>query len=558
MTMTRSFAKHSRFDDVRRAVRTPLSAANRLPKSDARCLQQTIGNRAVQRFLNDHAAEREAENVAGGLQPARIGHALQGMAAPETAGQPAVDDALRSAGRPLDTPTRNLFEPMFGKRFESVRVHTDSTAAESARAVHAQAYTVGSDIVFGAGYYAPETEIGRRLLAHELTHVVQQEHSPQLQAKPLETPVPAADQDMKETLSLLEDCETALDGFFERYRIWLTHNMILFLSDIAKSGKGEQGLAAINSSFGEGVLKEAVVNAISMGGVELGAAYGGKQLAKYFLTLRAAKAVGGIFSFVVGAILEYLVGNLFDQTNAIIDATASQIDLLVNGKLNPMVNAKERTIRNFISRSRKDFMSLPLTHEEWQAEKKDIIALTNNAAQAILDVKDLSLYRKAALTADVFSGGVVTAEDKAPGKLPAGGGDLAFFIQKVGLKKPGHTKIEALQDNSTITLRLQSHDCLKDEGEIYPVDVATSGSVAWMEPWPDREYHVELYQMGTFTNSTLSIPRVFQVGKEQWGIWYNVPKGTYLIFVERLFSHPVALCGAGHYWVEAPPAPGSH
>ncbi len=65
-------------------------------------------------------------------------------------------------------------EPRFGHDFSQVRIHTDERAAETARAVNALAYTVGRDVVFGAGQYAPQTDEGRRLLAHELTHVVQQ------------------------------------------------------------------------------------------------------------------------------------------------------------------------------------------------------------------------------------------------------------------------------------------------------------------------------------------------------------------------------------------------
>src|SRR5205807_8096000 len=66
----------------------------------------------------------------------------------------------------------------FGSDFGDVRVHTDSKASESARAVSAQAYTVGSDIVFRSGTYAPETDAGKHMLAHELTHVVQQRSGP--------------------------------------------------------------------------------------------------------------------------------------------------------------------------------------------------------------------------------------------------------------------------------------------------------------------------------------------------------------------------------------------
>jgi hypothetical protein len=69
------------------------------------------------------------------------------------------------------------FEPRFGYDFSRVLIHTDAKADDSARAVNARAFTVGRDVVFGAGQYAPGTSEGRRLLAHELTHVVQQKTS---------------------------------------------------------------------------------------------------------------------------------------------------------------------------------------------------------------------------------------------------------------------------------------------------------------------------------------------------------------------------------------------
>ncbi len=85
-----------------------------------------------------------------------------------------VHEALRSPGRGLDPSTRAFMESRFGHDFGRVRVHTDAKAAESAQAVNALAYTLGRDVVFGEGAYAPGTARGRRLLAHELAHVVQQ------------------------------------------------------------------------------------------------------------------------------------------------------------------------------------------------------------------------------------------------------------------------------------------------------------------------------------------------------------------------------------------------
>ena len=98
-----------------------------------------------------------------------------GLAAPAVA-PPIVHDVLRSPGQPLDEDTQSHFTAKFRQDFSRVRVHTDEQAAESARAVGALAYTVGNNVVFGAGRYSPANSSGRRLLAHELTHVVQQQH----------------------------------------------------------------------------------------------------------------------------------------------------------------------------------------------------------------------------------------------------------------------------------------------------------------------------------------------------------------------------------------------
>jgi hypothetical protein len=116
-------------------------------------LQRTHGNRFVQRLLSserDAAEEPESESLAH------------------------VHEVLKSEGQPLPSSTQAFFESSFGHDFSQVRLHTDAEAAKSAERLDALAYTVGSDVVFGDGQYAPETSVGKQLLAHELTHVVQQ------------------------------------------------------------------------------------------------------------------------------------------------------------------------------------------------------------------------------------------------------------------------------------------------------------------------------------------------------------------------------------------------
>ncbi len=90
----------------------------------------------------------------------------------------SMDEVLGSPGQPLDAATRAYFEPRFGHDFSQVRVHTGPAAGQSARHVNAYAYTVGRNMVFDAGRFAPGTQEGRRLIAHELTHVVQQQSGP--------------------------------------------------------------------------------------------------------------------------------------------------------------------------------------------------------------------------------------------------------------------------------------------------------------------------------------------------------------------------------------------
>ncbi|CAN5484878.1 hypothetical protein BH09BAC6_BH09BAC6_01760 [soil metagenome] len=83
-------------------------------------------------------------------------------------------NSLGSSGQLMPESSRKFFEPRFGHDFSNVRLHTDSVAAKSAQSINALAYTTGNNIVFNSGQYSPESESGKKLMAHELTHVVQQ------------------------------------------------------------------------------------------------------------------------------------------------------------------------------------------------------------------------------------------------------------------------------------------------------------------------------------------------------------------------------------------------
>jgi hypothetical protein len=97
------------------------------------------------------------------------------VAPTSTTAQAAVTQGTARGGSPLGTALRSQMEGRFGHDFSRVRIHTDARADESAQAVQARAFTVGNDIVFRAGQFNPQSTDSQHLLAHELTHVVQQE-----------------------------------------------------------------------------------------------------------------------------------------------------------------------------------------------------------------------------------------------------------------------------------------------------------------------------------------------------------------------------------------------
>lgn len=154
----------------------------------------TTGPRAPERDVDGRVAE--AGRAAAGSRPdaltpagllhlqraagnAGVGAMLaRSEAGEEEAHGSPVHQVIADHGQPLDGDVRSVMEDRLGHDFSDVRVHTDPSAASSARSVQAHAYTVGNHVVFGEGRYRPDTDEGRHTLAHELTHVVQQRQGP--------------------------------------------------------------------------------------------------------------------------------------------------------------------------------------------------------------------------------------------------------------------------------------------------------------------------------------------------------------------------------------------
>lgn len=115
------------------------------------------------------AKDDEEEKLQAKEQPGQMPHVSSGIE--------SRINGLKGGGKPLDAATRTFFEQRFGRNFSRVRVHQGGEAADLSRSINARAFTLGSNVVFGSGEYRPQTQEGKRLLGHELTHVVQQSAS---------------------------------------------------------------------------------------------------------------------------------------------------------------------------------------------------------------------------------------------------------------------------------------------------------------------------------------------------------------------------------------------
>jgi len=156
-------------------VKLTIGAPDDVYEKEADSVAEEVMSRATPELRRKCACGGGSEEECPDCRTKRV--ALQRLSSGGDAGLEApsmVEDVLATPGQPLAELTRRTLEPGFGHDFSHVRVHEGSKAAESASAVNAVAYTVGNHIVFGEGHYAPGTNAGHHLLAHELTHTIQQ------------------------------------------------------------------------------------------------------------------------------------------------------------------------------------------------------------------------------------------------------------------------------------------------------------------------------------------------------------------------------------------------
>ncbi len=140
-------------------VNSDSSVENRIQRQTEECPE-----------CNEKEEEKEEEDEKTQIQTKQ----LSNQTPPITPGLQRQVQSMKGGGQPLSKAVRNYFEPRFGTDFSQVRMHTDGKAANAAKSANARAFTIGKDVVFGAGQYSFRTSPGKRLLAHELTHVLQQ------------------------------------------------------------------------------------------------------------------------------------------------------------------------------------------------------------------------------------------------------------------------------------------------------------------------------------------------------------------------------------------------
>ena len=208
--------------------------------------------------------------------------------------------SLQGGGQPLPKSIKSYFEPRFGRDFSSVRVHTDSQAAEMAQVVNAKAFTCGRDVVF-AEQHLPESPEGQKLLAHELVHVVQQDQD-LIQREPEPVNKSPAQRE------LLEWHRMALN-FVNGNRAWLSANWTAYLSRTSQNPRlgwteGTAGSVLSNAignlltEVGEKLIKDAGKRSASTAGAAIGTAI--------------EPGLGTVIGFVIGVLVESAASMIFE------------------------------------------------------------------------------------------------------------------------------------------------------------------------------------------------------------------------------------------------------
>jgi hypothetical protein len=353
-------------------------------------------------------------------------------------------------------------------------------------------------------------------------------------------------------LENLNQWEQACYKAVSRYRNWLTHNMILFLTDFLNSDKGNGDIKEISGGLVDHMAEHALGNLAAHGVVHIAADTGGHMIVKLFLEKGTAAVLGGVAGFVIDVVIESTIGGFFEKikTTQLVGYTAGQIDALVTGVVNPIADEKQQQILKTMQDLRTDLIKDPPSAEQWTDIRMGAAIASFELSGVLPNEKDERLYRLMALIDDVYGRESVPAEQDPPIVPPTGEHVITFTMQHTEVKT-GQTSIDVPEDNGTLLVLFRGYDGFNDDGEFGEVDIESPAApAAWTRPRPPRDYNVLLYLTGSAFDTTIGVPRVYRVGFQEYGVWFNLAKGVYHLTIQRGDDHIVALCGEGKYWVK--------
>ena len=584
------------------AAKTPRPVLPRSPRSDPRIVRALLqrqlhkpsgktGNReceahaskaaVLQRELavgrTDEPLEREADRVADQvlarsatsgvsaptIQRAAFPSAGAGREAPES-----VQRALSGSGRPLDPATRDDMGQRFARDFSTVRVHDGGVAAQSARDVDARAYTVGDNIVFGAGQFAPGTSDGRRLIAHELTHVLQQRDASggALQRKvggaDSASRADAASISANDVENRLGDWRIAFARMLTRLNWWSAKNLTDFAADWLNSDKGNAEIEKIEGGITDKALESA---AKEMGGwavSKIGKTVAAAALSARFLATRAASVLGGVAMFVVAELISAAVDWLTNKTAQLVKYVVTFTSDLMLATSQLILKRNEEVVESS-EKLGATIRSTALTASQLTEMDESLRISTEQLDSAIAHPEDRSLYLRLALANEVYASGrsplaalfgqpEVDATRKPLETLAGQGEKVAFNILRDEANEgPGR---KAPFELNTVQLAIDSWHCLtelgfnrrldlkKDKAELDAMDPALLITIL------PTSFRVTLTRLDPGKDPYLP-ERWFNVGFKEFATWYNVPKGEYRLVIHRYagHGHPIRLCGLGEF-----------
>ncbi len=277
-----------------------------------------------------------------------------------------------SGGQSLSKKELDFFEPKFGADFSNVKIHNDTNANHMASSINAKAFTKGNNIVFGKGQYQPGTESGKKLMAHELTHTIQQGKGIRRKATKLET----------DTSNLIFEWVKAQTQLLRISKEWSIRNITKILT--YTEGK-------FNSNWISDYLKTMKITLIGNSLSFATQKVGGNLIKKLFTKGSSAIAGAGVGSFggPVGTAIGFVVGLLVETTASFfLDKTA--IENFVKGQISQ--HKKEEKIRDFFDEKYKGYNNL------FEQAKKDNTQVLRNFSRTklIKFKKDRELEIKAA------------------------------------------------------------------------------------------------------------------------------------------------------------------